>query len=292
MRRDGELFFTVWGDGEDGMVPVPRFVRISPGTGEASVPTVDWGDVVEVCAGSIFVRGERRDKPRVLSSADFFLGDRRAKVELISEGGLNLAFTPAGGRTETYSIGEGKGGELSVFDVGSARFLSVKAATEAGERLVLLTRNAETALDVEGDAAGITDGRPTVTERLDTVRGYERRTGYEFKNGGFHELGKEIGFFTREETEPSSDGERALSIAEELRLGTGRWRELLSEELASAQDELKGFLGEYDEARLHPLEEGEGRATVGLIKRDGNYAYARKFLFSFDNGKLTDIREF
>ena len=283
----GENFFTVWG--MDGALPALAYIRTENGAAaEANIPVIDWGDVIEAEAAPIPREPFSPEKPTVADAVDYFLGERRARAELITGGGLSLALTPSGGRPEVFALGEGRGGSLRVLDVGSARLLAVRTETRAGERLIMLDNEAETLLDIEGDAAIVEDGRPTAIKALPSVRGLERRERYEFTRGGFSALPLETGFFINKEREPENEAEAALSIAEEIGLGWDeRWKGLVDFE----PDTVRDFLGDFGEARLWPMEEKDGRVTVGLLEGESVIRRPRRLVFVMEKGRLSDIEE-
>ena len=292
---DSELFLTVWGEGEGIQVPSLVYIRLEKGEAvRSNMPVIDWGDVLELSAEPVSIPTEPQGRPRLLDAAEAVFGGRSVKAELFEERGLFVALTPQGRSPASFALGEGRGGSLSVLDVGRERLLVVKTETGRGERLVVMSFEAEILLDAEGDRAAVMDGRPTVIDRLGTVRGHERRTVYEFTGGRPVKLPEEIGFFEGAERIPASDAERALSIAEDVSLGTERWRELISPELAAGLggNEMKEFLGDFSAARLYPLEEPEGRATVGLTDGKGPVMRPRRLVFTFSKGLVADVEEF
>ncbi|MCR5611683.1 MAG: hypothetical protein K6F68_07665 [Clostridiales bacterium] len=293
------VFITAWGrkDSRAGFIPVPRLISIVIENGMAvssDVPVINWGDVIEAEAEPLFIRESPKTGPGILDTAEISFGEGRVRAELFYDNGLNIAYSRDGARPVSVALGEGESGSLRPLDVGSARYLTVKAVTRDGQRLIILDRDAVTALDARGNEAFVADGYPTVIERLRSVRCLERRTRFSFEKGGFAAMPAELGFFRRGEHIPESDAERAVSIAEELILGyEDRWRELLAPELADALqgDTLKNFLGEYDSVRAHPVEEREGRVTVGLFEKTDSVMTPRKFLFVFEGGLLSDVEE-
>lgn len=291
--------FTVWGRmaGDLREIPIPRFVRIAIENGKAvssDVPVINWGDVLEAEAEPLYVDVKPKIRPGILDALEASFGGERIRAELFYDNGLNIAYYRDGARPVSMAIGEGESGKLRVLDVGSARFIAVRAAVPEGKRLVLLDREGVSVLDETGTDADVIEGFPTVTEALPSVRGLLRRTRFAFSKGAFTGLPPETGFFGKDEHIPASDAERAVSIAEELRIGyEERWRGLVYADLSEALegDALKRFLGEYDAVRPHPVEEREGRVTVGLISKNGLVMTPRKFLFVFEGGLLTDVEE-
>lgn len=297
---DSENFFTVWGvSGYETLdklaVPVLHRVTLTGGriTG-SSAPALDWGEAAELTVGPEFVPAIVHGSPMLMAQTDFLFRERRSKVELISDGGAKLVFFPDGMDPLSLSLGDGEEGELRTVDVGSARLLAVKLAADMEERLVIVTHEGETILDVSGSKASIEDGAPTVTEYLGTVRGHEKRTRYEYERGGFRKTEESIGFFERPAREPASCAETALALAEELRLGVYRpeyYR--FAGALAGGVEEgsLREFFGAYSDESRCPFALPEGKAQVGLISETGIIRRPRKFLFAFDGGAITDIDE-
>ncbi|MBO4383932.1 MAG: hypothetical protein J5854_00750 [Clostridia bacterium] len=297
--ENGDVSFTVWGRGRrDGRaVPVPRFVGITIEDGRAvssDIPVLNWGDVIEAEAEPFFIREPPKTDPGVLGTAETVFGGSRVRAELFYDNGLNIAYTRDGAPPVSVAIGEGENGSIRTLDAGSARYLVVRADVCGGKRLVILDGEGAVTLDVRGADADVVEGYPTVTERLGSVRGLERRTRFKLVKGTCKALPSELGFFTGEEHIPESDTERALSIAEDVLFGReSGWRAFLSEELSETlqNDSLKTFFGDYDAARPHPVEERDGRVTVGLYSKKDHIASPRRFLFVFEGGLLTDVEE-
>lgn len=293
-----EICFTLWGEEEEeGRVAVPKLVRIriSESGTKTNVPLTDWGDVIEAELAPLFVPAQRSFRPLLIDTAEVRQADgKRVKAELFTDGGLVLAVTKQGGAPAVFGLGEGFGAELGVLDVGSARIFTVKAVTPEGQRLIAVNTNAETVLDAASDSVGIYEGRPVAIEKLGTVRGHEKRTAYEFEKGIFSALPEETGFFSAEEKQPENDAEKALSLCQEVGLGLGEsFRSFLDPALSSSLPEgsLAGFLGDFRRALLYPLEERNGRVTVGLVREEGAAARPAKFVFCFENGLIADICE-
>ncbi len=293
---DGDVLFTVWGT-EPGAPAIPYAVHISLKGGRAvgaNIPAVDWDGLIEIAVTPLIEKRFVPQKPKLIDSAEFTYASKPARAELYCGNGLSLMLAPRGGNAVYFDLGEGENGRLRVLDMGSARVLTVTAETERGGRIAVLGRDAEILLDEEGSAgAGIADGLPSVTDALRSVRGLERRTRFELKNGVFVSLERELGFFTHDEHIPGSEAERALAAAEDALIGTGTETEFMSEELKAGLGgaALKAFFGDYSKAFLYPVEEREGRVTVGLASEDGLVARPRRFVFAFEGGLISDIEE-
>ena len=291
---DGEQRFTVWSTETDRGLPVPRLVSITLEDGKAvraNTPVIDWDGVIEAEAEPCFVKQTGNLRPELLDSGDFVYMGEPVRAELFYAGGLELNYTLRNGRKYSFWLGDGSGGRLRVLDVGSARLLSVLAKADDSERLIILDGEARILLDETAENADILDGYPTVYEKLSSVRGLLRRTRFEYLGGEFKAQAKEIGFFDGAERIPSSNEEKALSIAEEIGYGTDiRFFELVSEELR-ADGVLKDFLGDFTEARLCPVNEGDSRITIGLLKGEGVIRKPRRFVFVMKDGILTDVEE-
>ena len=158
---------------------------------------------------------------------------------------------------------------------------------------MLIDRNADVLLSVEGDHAELTEGYPTIYYDLKTVRGYQRRVRYEYLNGRFAEASNDIGFFTTTPRELLNNADRALCLVEELKLEKPEWKNLMSSELAaeSTQNALAEFFGPYHHAAAYPVEEPEDRVTIGLFDGTNGIQRPRKFLFRFERGLVSDIEE-
>jgi hypothetical protein len=292
--------FTVWGDPRflaEGRFTAPEahFVRLEGGSArEASLPVTDWGRALEIEVNPAEAALPFRGEPRILAETAWTAGGGKVKAELYSDAGLRLAITREGRPAETYPLCDGTGGGVNTVDLGFGKLLSVTAVTETGERLFLLNSGLERIFEAEGFRAMISEGVPTVIERLGTVRGHEKRTAYEFRGGAFEALEPEIGFFTHEPNTLESERLMAAAAAEEARMGLPSQRENLSEELSAMLGEngLSEFLGEYGSVLTYPVEEAAGLVTVGLLgEREGNIARPRKYLFTFRNGLIDDVEE-
>lgn len=296
--RGTELVFTVWSaePNEIGRVSIPAAQRITIGEDgniSSSVRTVDWGGVIEAELEPYSIEAPCFEDPLLLDKADFYFGERRASAELYRDNGLRLALTPRGGETFSFPIGKASEGRLSLYDTGGSRLLSVWAKRGGRERLVMLNARAETVFDAEADLARIEDGFPTLLTRLGTVKGHEKRERYEFRDPGFTLYSRDTGFFTHSAGVPSGDAQKALSIAEELRLGVYDGAEFLTPKLAGelGSDSLRAYFGDYTGEKLYPAEEPSGRVTLGLFGEDSYFAAPRRFLFEFANGLVSDVRE-
>ena len=297
MSNNREMFFSVWCSGSNEGITVPTFIRITAENGRfASVGgsmLIDWGDVAQVIVEPQIYKPYRPLPPRLIDSMDFFLRERRATAELYIDGGLRLALTPADGETFSFALGDGIDGSLKRMDVGSTVLLLVKFRTSTSEGLMLIDRNADVLLSVEGDHAELTEGYPTVYSDLKTVKGYQRRVRYEYLNGRFAEASNDIGFFTTTPRELLNNADRALCLVEELKLEKPEWKNLMSSELAaeSTQNALAEFFGPYHHAAAYPVEEPEDRVTIGLFDGTNGIQRPRKFLFRFERGLVSDIEE-
>lgn len=292
---DGRLLFTIWGPpGDAGYIPAAHGISVSNGGVSSTLPVTDWDGAYEVRVEPLACRPYSFVPPKLLDSADYYYKQERAKVELYLDGGLRIAVTPASGGAFSVPVGEGRGGRLRTLDMGRDKVLTVLAEKENGMRLVILDRAAETLLDVEGDKAEISDGMPAVIRRLPSVRGFERRIRYELTGNGFTQSSEETGFFTAEEHTPEGEGEIALAFFQELKLGEHEMAmEYLSNELkeAASANELKAFIGDYEEAALYPFEEPLGCVTVGLLSEGAAVRKARKFRLRFEYSLITDVEE-
>lgn len=295
---DGDVFLSVWDAAPgDGAFTAPALIRIKLEGGramQANNTVIDWGDVLETVVAPLKTRLCVPKKPALLDTADFVYLSKPARAELYSDNGLGLALVPRSGAAAYFSLGEGENGDLRVIDLGSARVLVVTADTDSGTRVVAVGQDAEIMLDEKGSGgAGIADGLLYVVERLDSVRGLERRTRFEYVKGGFTALAPELGFFTRDRHEPANDAERAVAAAEDVLFGLMEGRGLLSEELSESLGEgsLGEFLGEFKRVFVHPIEEREGRVTLGLSLDEGPVLRPRRFVFVFENGLISDIEE-
>lgn len=295
---EGDVLMTVWDPEQNGEVfSPPRLVRIRLEGGRpvySNIPVVDWGDVTEAEVKMRSLRLAVSHRPELLDSADFIHASKPAKAELYSDNGLGLMLSPRGGQASYFGLGEGSNGRLRVLDMGSKRVLAVTADTAKGRRLIVLGPDAEILLDEEGtNEAGIYDGLPSVIDALDSVRGLEKRTRFELEREGFVRLEPEYGFFTHEERIPSDDARKALAAAEDAAFGLDKQTQFMAPELKESLGEgaLKDFLGEYSRAMLHPMEEREGRVTVGLTAENGSVIRPRRFVFAFEDGLISDIEE-
>ena len=290
---DGEVVFTLWSLGRvEGAAPELHRIRFHEGRAvESTIGLIDWGDVVEADAGPRIDRNEPPAQPRLLSSADFYYKEARAKAELYLDGGLRLCISPE--RAEAFSIplGEGTGGSLRTVDMGREVMLAVLGETGDGMRLLMLNKDAETLLNEEGSRAEISGGLPTVIQRLESRRGLERRLRYELSQRGFVKTEDELGFFTRPENAPKTDAETALCFFEELLLGYEEgWRKALSGQIAGAgEKELREFIGGYSKAAVYPLEEPLGSVTAGVFGEGETIVRPSRFRLVFGDGIITDI---
>ena len=298
VERDGELCFTLWSSGEENgaYFAAPAFHRIVLENGraaESTFPIFDWDGVIEGVLKPLLIPIPTADKPMLLDKADYFYGDKKAFAELYRDNGLRLALTPSGGDTFSFPIGKGEEGRLSLIDTGRTRLLTVNAKAGIKERLVIIDPRADIVFEGEADTARITEGYPTLTHELDTVRRHQLIERYSLNSSGTVLFDRRIGFFTREAEPPKGDAQTALSVVQEIGLGVYDFSYGISDELAGETDidQLKEYFGEFDRERLYPAEEGEGRVTVGLIKGEGRIIKPKRFLFEFSEGLITDIRE-
>lgn len=295
-----ELFFTVWGvsdpDREDS-ISIPALYRVTMTDGRISGSTaraIDWGDAAEIGVSPAYMPAPLPDRPKLMAEIDFVYRGRRARAELVSDGGAKLLILPEGLEPLSLPLGTAERGELRILDVGSARLLTVILGSSGKERIIAVSSEGETLLDEAGDTAQIDDGAPAVTNLLGTVRGHEKRTRYEFVRGTFIKTSETVGFFGKPRSVPSSYPETALALVQELRLGVFEKSDYrFAGALKDGVDEtsLRDFLGEYLAEALYPYPQPEGKAVVGLISDTGLIRRPRRFLFAFEDGALVDIDE-
>ena len=170
------------------------------------------------------------------------------------------------------------------------------------EKLVALNDKIEVAAALAGEICRIENGYLTAIEPLGTVLGHEKRTRYEFFGGSLRELPPETGFFTNRAHMPNSPQETALALMQAVRLGREDEADaLLSRELAETLSfaELCDFFGSFADERIAPSGLCEPTAydnstaekiIVGAIKTDaGGLVRAEKFVFTIENGVVTDV---
>ena len=300
INGNGTIIIKVYGLSDtDEKLPVVKahYAVIEEGKlKESTLEALDWGDIIEFKLKPEFILRQDEPIPTLLDSVSFSYGSGNVSAELYSEQGIRLDLIPERGEPMSLSIGFGKQGRLRTLDVGRQQLLCVDVESENRYRSVYLSGNAEKVLDIFGDLTGITDGRPFSIERIQSVRGYERRCVYDYAEGGFRSISNEVGFFSRKEHIPDNDTEKALSVFEDIIFDPGeRWRAYLSSELTteSSRASVADFFGEYDCAVPFPVEEPGGCVTIGLIKKGDTDLIIRplKYRIWMREGAIADIEE-
>ncbi|MBR3382326.1 MAG: hypothetical protein IKG85_04740 [Clostridia bacterium] len=292
-----EIFFSLWGGaGSGSRILVPSLERVvleGGGIRSSTCPALDWGDVMEVFPDPMRELRIPGAEPKSFGAVDIDSNGRRVRAELFRDTCMRIAFSGSTGEDYTVALGEGEAGSISVIDVGSRRLLCVVLSREEGERMIVLTASGEITGEISGFRTYMKSGEAHRIIKLPSVRGFERRTVFELRDGAFREKNEEIGFFTGEEHVPGNESETAVSFIEELDLGLDDWKERLCPDLREELDAaaLKDFFGSHARAVPYPVEEPDGTATVGLTGSGGGVMKPERFVFGFDEGMIFDITE-
>lgn len=231
--------------------------------------------------------------PRDMDSLSCTVGRTLRTFTLYYENGIKLLVEDDGTSRCCLSLGEGDYGTLALYSLGGRQFTAVSIHKEDGERMILLSEELRSVLELSADCVLLEESCISTITGLGTLMGHEERTRYTCSGGVFHPQCPERGFFTRSYRFPDDRLSLVTAFCEAVREG---FREEAESYLAPSLknsfsfDEIKDFLGNFQCCRP-PLSEKSG-ALLGLVASEGGrVSSARLYEFSFENGLIADIAE-
>ncbi len=206
-------------------------------------------------------------------------------LSLYYENGIKFAYEDNQNILNAFALGSGNDGSISIVDVGDKSLAYIHIKLFVGERLIVLSPELETLIDLSGDKIIVSESVIHIINYINnSLSGYEKRTIYEYVRNDFITKSTDIGFFTHEKYKcPIS-----VYFLESLMLGVDdEAMKYLSAGIKSSftVDSIKDFLGQYNEVRL-PYSDNSG-AVVGLISGRN----VKMFEFETDSDIIVNLSE-